>query len=73
MTVPTKPTPLFWAYRRQFCHTLNGTAMAVPRIIIALLETHQSEAGDVMIPMALRPFLGGLENIQPIAKREKAI
>ncbi|KAJ3278170.1 seryl-tRNA synthetase [Borealophlyctis nickersoniae] len=42
-----------------FVHTVNGTACAVPRLIIALLETHQTEDGDVLIPEALRPYLFG--------------
>jgi seryl-tRNA synthetase len=43
--------------------------MAVPRIIIALLETHQSESGDVTVPSALRPYLGGMDTIRPIAEQ----
>jgi seryl-tRNA synthetase len=54
---------------RHYCHTLNGTAMAVPRIIVALLETHQSESGDVTVPNALRPYLGGMDTIRPIAEQ----
>ncbi|KNC97166.1 serine-tRNA ligase [Spizellomyces punctatus DAOM BR117] len=43
-----------------FVHTINGTACAVPRLIIALLETHQLEDGQLRIPEKLRPyFLGG--------------
>ncbi|KAJ3143140.1 seryl-tRNA synthetase [Physocladia obscura] len=40
-----------------FVHTINGTAAAIPRLIIALLETHQQENGDVLIPEKLRPFI----------------
>jgi seryl-tRNA synthetase len=42
----------------QFVHTLNGTAMAVPRMIVAILESGVREDGSVEIPMALRKFLG---------------
>lgn len=42
-----------------FCHTLNGTAIAVPRVIIALLETHQNADGSVQIPKALRKWMPG--------------
>ncbi|MFA9443768.1 serine--tRNA ligase [Egicoccus sp. AB-alg6-2] len=39
-------------------HTLNGTALAVQRAIIALVETHQREDGSVAVPAALQPYLG---------------
>lgn len=38
-------------------HTVNGTACAIPRMLIALLETHQNEGGTVKIPDALKPFV----------------
>jgi seryl-tRNA synthetase len=46
------------AKRNELVHTLNGTAIAMPRTIIALLENHQRADGSVVIPAALRPFLG---------------
>ncbi|XP_050376528.1 serine--tRNA ligase, chloroplastic/mitochondrial isoform X1 [Argentina anserina] len=49
----------------QFVHTLNATACAVPRMIVCLLESNQQEDGTVVIPEPLRPFMGGLELIQP--------
>jgi seryl-tRNA synthetase len=42
----------------QFVHTLNGSALAFPRTIAALLETHQQADGSVTVPDALRPYLG---------------
>ncbi len=42
----------------RFVHTLNGTAVAVSRAIIAVLENHQREDGSVSIPAALRPYTG---------------
>ncbi len=45
----------------RFCHTLNNTAAAVPRLLIPLLENHQREDGSIYLPQALRPYLGGLE------------
>ncbi|THG29367.1 serine--tRNA ligase [Naasia lichenicola] len=48
--------------------TLNGT-LATTRWIVALLETHQQADGSVLVPEALRPYLGGLELLVPIAKR----
>ena len=49
----------------KFVHTLNNTAIASPRIILPLLETHQQADGTVRIPAALRPYLGGQEYIMP--------
>ncbi|KAI8471369.1 MAG: hypothetical protein J3K34DRAFT_417403, partial [Monoraphidium minutum] len=46
-----------------FCHTLNATACAVPRMIVAILENFQQEDGSVVIPEVLRPFLGGMDVI----------
>ncbi|MBJ6363516.1 serine--tRNA ligase [Paenibacillus sp. GCM10012307] len=44
-----------------YCHTLNNTAVASPRILIPLLENHQQEDGSIRIPEALRPYMGGLQ------------
>lgn len=43
--------------KTQLCHTLNGSALALPRIVAALMENHQTEDG-VIIPEALRPYTG---------------
>lgn len=51
--------------KKHFVHTLNNTAIASPRILIAILENHQNKDGSVNIPTALRPFLGGLEVLEP--------
>lgn len=50
--------------RNELVHTLNGTAVAVPRTLIALLENHQQPDGSVAIPKALRPYTG-FESIGP--------
>jgi seryl-tRNA synthetase len=42
-----------------FCHTLNNTVIASPRILIPILELNQNEDGSVTIPPALRPYMGG--------------
>lgn len=47
----------------RYCHTLNNTAVASPRILIPLLENHQQADGSIMIPKALRPYLNGLERL----------
>lgn len=46
-----------------YAHTLNGTACAVPRMLIALLETHQHPKGKIIIPDVLKPFMNGKEFI----------
>jgi len=51
----------------QFAHTLNGTACAVPRMIISILETFQNEDGSVTIPEVLRPYMMGMEVLEPKA------
>ena len=48
--------------------TLNGTLCAVPRTIVAILENHQQADGSVRVPEMLRPYLGGREALEPIAK-----
>jgi seryl-tRNA synthetase len=46
-----------------FVHTLNGSGLATARTMIAILENYQTAEGDVVIPEALRPYMGGLEKI----------
>ena len=53
---PEKGKPLF-------CHTLNNTVAASPRILIPLIENHQNADGTVTLPAALRPYFGGREVI----------
>ncbi len=48
----------------RFCHTLNNTAIASPRILIAILENYQQADGSVTIPEVLRPYLGGRSEIR---------
>lgn len=47
------------------CHTLNNTVIATPRVLIALLEVHQQEDGSVVLPKALRPYMGGQTELRP--------
>lgn len=49
--------------RPQFAHTLNGSGLALPRTIIAILENYQQADGTVVIPEILRPYMGGQEVI----------
>ncbi|MBI5571478.1 MAG: serine--tRNA ligase [Desulfomonile tiedjei] len=49
----------------QYCHTLNNTAIASPRILIPILENFQNADGSVNIPEVLRPLMLGMERIEP--------
>ena len=49
--------------RPEFVHTLNGSGLALPRTVIALLETYQNPDGTVTIPEVLRPYMKGMEKI----------
>jgi seryl-tRNA synthetase len=51
--------------RPRFAHTLNGSGLAIGRTWAAILENFQQEDGSVVIPGALRPYMGGLEVIRP--------
>jgi seryl-tRNA synthetase len=46
--------------------TLNGTLVAIPRTIVAILETHQQADGSVRVPTALQPYLRGREVLEPV-------
>jgi len=47
----------------QFVHTLNGSGVAVGRALVAVMENYQQEDGSIIIPQALRPYMGGQEVI----------
>jgi seryl-tRNA synthetase len=51
----------------RLAHTLNGSGVAVGRTVVAILEQYQQADGTVVVPEALRPYLGGLERIEPQA------
>lgn len=52
----------------QFVHTVNGTACAVPRMLIALLETYQQPDGEVTIPAVLQPYFNGIDRLRKPTK-----
>ena len=58
-------------YRREkgakpeYLHTLNGSGLALPRTLIAVLENYQQSDGSVVVPDVLRPWMGGVERITP--------
>lgn len=49
----------------QFVHTLNGSGLAVGRTLVAVLETYQQEDGSIVVPDALKPFMAGIEVLEP--------
>jgi seryl-tRNA synthetase len=51
--------------RNELVHTLNGSGLAVGRTLVAVLENHQQADGSVLIPTALRPYMGGAERLAP--------
>ena len=53
------------AGKLQFCHTLNNTAIATPRVLIPILELNQDARGGIRIPPPLVPYMGGIERIDP--------
>ena len=52
--------------KAEHVHTLNGSGLAVGRTMIAVLENYQQKDGSVVIPQALRPFMGGRERIEAV-------
>lgn len=50
----------------QFIHTLNGSGLAVGRTLVAVLENYQQEDGSVIIPDALKSYMGGIEKLEPV-------
>lgn len=52
--------------KTRLVHTLNGSGVALPRLMVALLEQHQNADGSVTIPEVLRPYMGGLEKLTPV-------
>jgi seryl-tRNA synthetase len=51
--------------KAEYAHTLNGSGLAVGRTLIAILENFQQKDGSVVVPDALRPYMGGMEVITP--------
>jgi seryl-tRNA synthetase len=47
----------------EYVHTLNGSGLALPRVMIAVLENYQQADGAIVVPEALRPYMGGVERI----------
>jgi seryl-tRNA synthetase len=49
--------------RPRFVHTVNGSALALPRVFDAVLETYQQADGSIVVPDVLRPYMAGTERI----------
>ncbi|MBC7405307.1 MAG: serine--tRNA ligase [Cytophaga sp.] len=54
--------------KTELVHTLNGSALAVGRTLVAVLENNQQADGSVVIPKALRPYMAGIEKLLPAEK-----
>jgi len=50
--------------KTRYPHTLNGSGLALPRVMIAILENYQQQDNSVVIPEVLRPYMGGVEVIE---------
>ena len=51
--------------KNELVHTLNGSGLAVGRAMVAVIENHQQADGSIKVPIALRPYLGGVEVLKP--------
>jgi seryl-tRNA synthetase len=51
--------------RPEYPHTLNGSGLALPRVMIAIMETYQQPDGSIRVPEVLKPWMGGIEVIGP--------
>ncbi len=52
--------------RAEYVHTLNGSGLALPRVVISVMENYQQADGSVVVPEVLRPYMGGLEVIRSV-------
>ena len=64
MAIRHRPEP---SAKPELVHTLNGSGLALPRTLAALIETHQQPDGSILVPEPLRPYLGGRDRIGPAA------
>ena len=55
--------------KTKLVHTLNGSGVALPRLMVALLEQHQNADGSVTIPEVLRPYMNGQEKLEPVERK----
>jgi seryl-tRNA synthetase len=50
--------------RPEYVHTLNGSGLALPRVVIAIMENYQQADGSIVVPEVLRPYMGGINVIR---------
>jgi seryl-tRNA synthetase len=50
--------------KTEFVHTLNGSGLALPRVMIAIMETYQQQDGSINVPEVLKPYMGGIDLIR---------
>jgi len=50
--------------KKEYVHTLNNTAIATSRIMVAILENFQNKDGSVTIPKVLHPYMGGIKKLE---------
>ena len=62
MAIRYRPTP---GAKPELVHTLNGSGLALPRIVAALLEIYQQPDGTVIVPEVLRPYVGAASIGEP--------
>jgi seryl-tRNA synthetase len=56
----------------KYVHTLNGSGVAVGRCLIAVLENYQQPDGSVVIPDALKPYMGGVTRLEPATTKKES-
>ena len=56
--------------KARLVHTLNGSGLGLPRTLIAVLENYQERDGSIVIPEVLKPWMGGIEVIEPPGTQE---
>ena len=49
-----------------FVHTINGSGVALPRLVIAIMENNQNDDGSIDLPEVLWPYMGGLKRLEKI-------
>jgi seryl-tRNA synthetase len=55
---------LIWkGARPEYVHALNGSGLALPRVLIAVIENYQQADGSIAVPEVLRPYMGGIDRI----------
>ena len=59
-----RPKPTAQSSRPEYVHTLNGSGVALARLVVAILENYQNKDGSINVPKALVPYMDGVEVIK---------